>query len=210
MRTFFLIFDSFILDPNSHLENMQFYYDRICDGGKEINLEEPIPDGGFINKRVINGSPQLSPEQQSKTNCMYFFCSPTAASSGVFIIYSNPMQSKKNWKKEKQKWDVSKKIKRGVVVYSKMPQPRCVPKKMFRAAILFSAAILLLHFPAMRVPPSLYLKATWEGGKQRARRKKQKKKVKLDICQNPKKREAKDMVFLSVFSWLARSVFVVG
>uniref|UniRef100_A0A914Z503 Uncharacterized protein n=1 Tax=Panagrolaimus superbus TaxID=310955 RepID=A0A914Z503_9BILA len=54
--------------PNSLLENMQFYYDRVCDGGKEINLEEPIPDGGFINKRVINGSPQLSPEQQSKSN----------------------------------------------------------------------------------------------------------------------------------------------
>uniref|UniRef100_A0A914QGE2 Uncharacterized protein n=1 Tax=Panagrolaimus davidi TaxID=227884 RepID=A0A914QGE2_9BILA len=57
-----------LFDPNSLLENMQFYYDRVCDGGKEINLEEPIPDGGFINKRVINGSPQLSPEQQSKSN----------------------------------------------------------------------------------------------------------------------------------------------
>uniref|UniRef100_A0A7E4VBQ3 Uncharacterized protein n=1 Tax=Panagrellus redivivus TaxID=6233 RepID=A0A7E4VBQ3_PANRE len=56
-----------LFDPNSPLENMQFYYDRLCDGGKEINLEEPIPDGGFINKRIVNGNPQMTPEQQFKS-----------------------------------------------------------------------------------------------------------------------------------------------
>ncbi|KAE9555061.1 hypothetical protein FO519_001722 [Halicephalobus sp. NKZ332] len=57
-----------MFDPNSRLENFQLYYDRICDGGKEINLEEPIPDGGFINKRVVNGPPQTNPEQELKSN----------------------------------------------------------------------------------------------------------------------------------------------
>jgi len=58
-------------DPNSHLENMQFYYDRKSDGGKTIDLEVPIPDGGFLNKRVVNPPLLLNPEQQFKSNCMF-------------------------------------------------------------------------------------------------------------------------------------------
>lgn len=51
---------------------MQFYYDRKSDGGKVIDLEEPIPDGGFINKRVVNAPLALNPEQQFKSNCKVF------------------------------------------------------------------------------------------------------------------------------------------
>uniref|UniRef100_A0AC35U240 CUB domain-containing protein n=1 Tax=Rhabditophanes sp. KR3021 TaxID=114890 RepID=A0AC35U240_9BILA len=43
-----------LFDPNSQTETLQFYYDRKSLGNKDIDLDVPIPDGGFISKRIIN------------------------------------------------------------------------------------------------------------------------------------------------------------
>uniref|UniRef100_A0A0N5BVI7 DUF4776 domain-containing protein n=1 Tax=Strongyloides papillosus TaxID=174720 RepID=A0A0N5BVI7_STREA len=43
-----------MFDPNSQTETLQFYYDRKSVGSKEIDLDTPIADGGFISKRIVN------------------------------------------------------------------------------------------------------------------------------------------------------------
>ncbi|CAD6185327.1 unnamed protein product [Caenorhabditis auriculariae] len=46
-----------LFDPLSTTETMQFYYDRPSKEGKTINLDDPIPDGGFFSKRIFNAAP---------------------------------------------------------------------------------------------------------------------------------------------------------
>uniref|UniRef100_A0A1I7TIX3 Doublecortin domain-containing protein n=3 Tax=Caenorhabditis TaxID=6237 RepID=A0A1I7TIX3_9PELO len=45
---------------------MQLYYDRPTSNGKTINLDEPIPDGGFISKRIFNAAPITQIENPSR------------------------------------------------------------------------------------------------------------------------------------------------
>ncbi|CAI5453865.1 unnamed protein product [Caenorhabditis angaria] len=46
-----------LFDPLSTTETMQLYYDRPTSNGKMIPLDEPIPDGGFISKKIFNAAP---------------------------------------------------------------------------------------------------------------------------------------------------------
>ncbi|CCD68218.1 uncharacterized protein CELE_F38B6.2 [Caenorhabditis elegans] len=55
-----------LFDPMSTTETMQLYYDRPTSNGKTINLDEPIPDGGFISKKIFNAAPITQIENPSR------------------------------------------------------------------------------------------------------------------------------------------------
>ncbi|PAV77861.1 hypothetical protein WR25_19988 [Diploscapter pachys] len=55
-----------MFDPLSPTETMQLYYDRPSKEGKTIALDEPIPDGGFIAKRIFNASPMTNIENPQR------------------------------------------------------------------------------------------------------------------------------------------------
>uniref|UniRef100_A0A0N5ADM5 IgGFc-binding protein-like n=1 Tax=Syphacia muris TaxID=451379 RepID=A0A0N5ADM5_9BILA len=56
-----------MFDPQSDTENMQLYYDRKAPKGKILDLEEPIPDGGFLSK-LVTIHPSVTNPQQIRSN----------------------------------------------------------------------------------------------------------------------------------------------
>uniref|UniRef100_A0A8R1DHC1 Uncharacterized protein n=1 Tax=Caenorhabditis japonica TaxID=281687 RepID=A0A8R1DHC1_CAEJA len=50
----------------STTETMQLYYDRPTSNGKSIHLDEPIPDGGFISKKIFNAAPITNIENPTR------------------------------------------------------------------------------------------------------------------------------------------------
>ncbi|CAJ0584656.1 unnamed protein product, partial [Mesorhabditis spiculigera] len=55
-----------MFDPVSVTETLQFYYDRPSRGGKVLDLEEPVDDGGFISKKIYNAHPVTNMDEQQK------------------------------------------------------------------------------------------------------------------------------------------------
>ncbi|EPB80862.1 hypothetical protein ANCCEY_00064 [Ancylostoma ceylanicum] len=53
-------------DPLTPTESMQLYYDRSSEGGRYVDLTKPIPDGGFISKRIFNAAPMTNIENPQR------------------------------------------------------------------------------------------------------------------------------------------------
>ncbi|VDL70466.1 unnamed protein product [Nippostrongylus brasiliensis] len=55
-----------LFDPLSATETMQFYYDRVSEGDRYLDLEKPIADGGFISKRIFSAPPMTNIENPKR------------------------------------------------------------------------------------------------------------------------------------------------